>query len=94
MKHTENIIPHFSSSIVAMGTCLFTKLLLSNGSCILAYLPVIAQQWVYMPHCSLLKAGYSFQLAYRHTTISSFMVAVLVTSVISLTLLPMARFSH
>jgi hypothetical protein len=32
-----------------MGTCLFAKPLLSNGSCRFAYLAVVAQQRVYVP---------------------------------------------
>jgi hypothetical protein len=40
------------NSIVAMQTCLFAKPLLSNSCCILAYLVVVAQQRVYMPHYS------------------------------------------
>jgi hypothetical protein len=31
-----------------MGTCLFAKALLSNGSCIFVYVAVVAQQRVYM----------------------------------------------
>jgi hypothetical protein len=45
----ENTVPHFYSSTVAMGTCLFAKPLLSNGCCTFAYLVLVAQQWVYMP---------------------------------------------
>jgi hypothetical protein len=33
---------------VALGTCLFAKELISNGSCIFAYLAVVAQQRVYI----------------------------------------------
>jgi hypothetical protein len=33
---------------VSVGTCLFAKALVSNGSCIFAYLEVVAQQRVYM----------------------------------------------
>jgi hypothetical protein len=36
------------SAIVSIETCLFAKPLLSNGSCIFAYLAVVAQQRVYM----------------------------------------------
>jgi hypothetical protein len=34
-----------------VGTCLFTKPLLSNGSCIFAYIEIVAQQRVYMLQC-------------------------------------------
>jgi hypothetical protein len=35
---------------VAVQTCLYAKRLLSNGCCIFAYLAVVVQQQVYMPH--------------------------------------------
>jgi hypothetical protein len=38
---TENTVPH-CSSIVAVGTCLFAKQLLSNACCISACLAVVA----------------------------------------------------
>jgi hypothetical protein len=44
----ENIIRLLLFPIVTVKTCLFTKTLLSNGCCILAYLAVVAQQRVYM----------------------------------------------
>jgi hypothetical protein len=44
----ENATPHCCSQVVSMGTCLSVKELLSNGSCIFAYLAIIAQQWVYV----------------------------------------------
>jgi hypothetical protein len=43
MNRLENI-SHCCNSIVSVGTCLFAKPLLSNGSCIFAYLAVVAQQ--------------------------------------------------
>jgi hypothetical protein len=45
---TENAFPHCCSSTVAVGTYLFAKSLLSNGSCIYAYFAVVAQQRVYI----------------------------------------------
>jgi hypothetical protein len=40
-----------------VGTCLFAKPLLSNGSFIFAYHAVIAQQWVYMLQYILVSKG-------------------------------------
>jgi hypothetical protein len=54
MDSTENTVHHCCSSVVAMGTFLFAKPLLSDVCCIFAYLTVIAQQWVYMPQYILL----------------------------------------
>jgi hypothetical protein len=48
MDCTENAISLLLFTIVAMQTYLFAKPLLGNGCCILAYLAVVAQQWVYM----------------------------------------------
>jgi hypothetical protein len=48
----ENSISHSSSIVaggfVAMGICLFVKVILSNGSCIFPCPVVVAQQWIYM----------------------------------------------
>jgi hypothetical protein len=54
--HTENTVPLLLFPIVALQTCLFAKLSLSNGCRTFAYITVVAQQRVYMPNCSLLKA--------------------------------------
>jgi hypothetical protein len=62
--------------LLQKGTCLLSKLLLSNSCCIFTSLAVVVQQRDYMPHCS------------TRTAISSFPSAVLVTSVIGLALLP------
>jgi hypothetical protein len=48
-NHTETTILHYCSSVVAMGPCLFVKLLLINGCCIFVYLTVVAQQQVCVP---------------------------------------------
>jgi hypothetical protein len=56
MDRTENTIPLLLYPNVAMETRLFAKPLLSNVCFIFAYLTVIAQQRVSMPHCSSLKA--------------------------------------
>jgi hypothetical protein len=56
MDHIENAIPRLLYPIDAMETRLFAKPLLSNGSYIFAHPTVAAQQWVYLPHWSLLKA--------------------------------------
>jgi hypothetical protein len=50
---TENTLIHCCISTLAMGTCLFAKPLLYNGSCIFYYLVVVAQQRVYMLQYSL-----------------------------------------
>jgi hypothetical protein len=55
MDRTENTVHHCCSSTAAVGTCLFVKPLLSNDSCVYAYLAIVDQQWVYILHCSLLK---------------------------------------
>jgi hypothetical protein len=44
MDRTENTVPLLLFPIAAVQTCLFVKPLLSNGSCIFAYLVVVAQQ--------------------------------------------------
>jgi hypothetical protein len=41
MDRTENTVRQFCMAIVAMGTCLFSKSLLSNGCCKSAYLAVV-----------------------------------------------------
>jgi hypothetical protein len=43
----RNTATHCCSSIFAVRTCFFAKPLLSNGSCIFAYLAVVVQQRVY-----------------------------------------------
>jgi hypothetical protein len=48
MDRIENTA-HCYSSIVAVETCLCSKALPSNGSCIFVNLAVVTQQWVYMP---------------------------------------------
>jgi hypothetical protein len=48
MDHVEHPL-HCCSATIAMETCLFAELLLSNSCCIVAYFAVIAQQRVYMP---------------------------------------------
>jgi hypothetical protein len=45
-----------------VGTCLFAKPLLSNDSCIFAYLATVAQQRVYM-------LQYSYQCAAKSLTV-------------------------
>jgi superoxide dismutase len=45
---TESTTPHCCISIFALGKCLFAKPLLSNGSCIFAYLAIVVQQHAYM----------------------------------------------
>jgi hypothetical protein len=49
------------SSVVAVETCLFAKLLLSNSCCMFAYLMVIAQQRVYMPQYEVQFVGQPLQ---------------------------------
>jgi hypothetical protein len=46
MDIVENAAPHCCSSVVSVGTCLFAKALLSNKSCIFAYVAVVARQRV------------------------------------------------
>jgi hypothetical protein len=48
MDRIENTVPPCCSSTVAMGTYLFGKSSLSNGSSIFAYLTVVVQNWDYM----------------------------------------------
>jgi hypothetical protein len=48
--YTENTVPHCCNSIVVMELCLFEKPLFSKSCCIFAYLAVVAQQRVYVPH--------------------------------------------
>jgi hypothetical protein len=48
MDRIKNTVPNFCRSPVDMGISLFAKPLLSDGSCIFAYLAFIAQHWVYM----------------------------------------------
>jgi hypothetical protein len=50
MDWTENTAPLLMYATVAIETCFFAKLLVSNRCCIFAYLAVIVQQHVYMPH--------------------------------------------
>jgi hypothetical protein len=44
IERIENTVPHYYSSTVAMGACLCAKPLFSSGSCIFAYLAIVAQQ--------------------------------------------------
>jgi hypothetical protein len=55
MDSTENTVLLLLFPTVAMQTCLFAQPLFSYGCCIVASFTVVAWQWVYMPHCSLLK---------------------------------------
>jgi hypothetical protein len=60
----------------------------SNGCCFIVYFEVFrGLNTTFHP-----PEGYSSQIAYRRTVIFYFQRAVLVTSVIGLTLLPIARF--
>jgi hypothetical protein len=50
MDRTVNTVFLLLFPIVAVQTCLFTKPLLSNDCYIFAYIAVVTQQQVYMPH--------------------------------------------
>lgn len=69
IDHTLNTVSLLLYLIVVMETCLFAKLLLSNGCCVFAYLTAVAQEGVYLPQC-----GCGCHILHPHIYVDSFIL--------------------